>query len=191
MQEWEHLAWASREGLPVPRAVAAGEFVGPWGRLQSFLAVEELTDMLPLHEAVPLAEQRLDARAFQRWKRSLTKEMARLALALHGRSVFHKDLYLCHFYIHTDDTRRTPDDWRGRVVVIDLHRLAPHPWTALWWKVKDLAQLLYSSEIPGVTARDRVGFWRAYRPRPGLFGRMLARFVRLKWRLYRRHNAKR
>src|SRR5262249_51373388 len=52
LREWEHLQWAQQQGVPVPRVVAAGEFIGPWGRLQSFLAVEELTDMVPLHEAI-------------------------------------------------------------------------------------------------------------------------------------------
>ena len=78
MQEWEHLQWAAAAGVPVPRAAAAGEIVGPGRRLQSFLAVEELTDMLPLHEAIPLARERLDPAAFRRWKRGLGAEMARL-----------------------------------------------------------------------------------------------------------------
>jgi heptose I phosphotransferase len=55
MQECRHIDWARRHGFPVPRAVAAGEAIGPWGRLRSFLAVEELADILPLHQAVPLA----------------------------------------------------------------------------------------------------------------------------------------
>src|SRR5438552_1136117 len=42
LQEWEHLRWAEAQGLPAPEAVAVGEFVGPWGRLQSFLAIKEL-----------------------------------------------------------------------------------------------------------------------------------------------------
>src|SRR5205814_2477526 len=52
LQEWQHLAWAAAQGLPVPRPVAAGQLVGPWFKLQGFLAVEELHGMLPLHEAV-------------------------------------------------------------------------------------------------------------------------------------------
>src|SRR5205807_3575961 len=51
LQEARHLEWARRHNLPVPAVVAAGESIGPWGRLQSFLAVEELTGMLPLHQA--------------------------------------------------------------------------------------------------------------------------------------------
>jgi hypothetical protein len=189
LQEWEHLAWADKLGLPVPRAVAAGEFVGPGGKLQSFLAVQELAGMLPLHDAIPLAQANLNTSAFTLWKRSLAEEMARLARLIHDKNTFHKDLYLCHFYIHSDDTKRLLEDWRNRVVVIDLHRLSRHRLGGIWWRVKDLAQLLYSSEIDGVTARDRLAFWRAYRGE----GRrsLLARFVRMKWKLYRSHNAKR
>lgn len=192
MQEWRHLEWARRQGLPVPHPVAAAEYVGPWGRLQSFLAVEELAGMIPLNEAIPLAADRLDPEAFRRWKQGLIAEMARLARLLHDRRCFHKDLYLCHFYVARGDALEVPA-WRGRVYLIDLHRLARHRWTWRLWQVKDLAQLLYSSEVAGVTPRDRLAFWRAYRdagPRgPG--DRWLRRWIVLKWRRYRRHNARR
>ncbi|HXG10208.1 MAG TPA: lipopolysaccharide kinase InaA family protein [Gemmataceae bacterium] len=192
LQEWEHLHWARAHGLPVPEAVAAGECIGPWGRLQSFLAVAELTGMLPLHQAIPAAAERLDPVTFRRWKRGLIQELARLARALHQRRWFHKDLYLCHFYIPEEDTQRLPAGWRGRVHLIDLHRLAHHPWTWRRWQAKDLAQLLYSSEIPGVDARDRLRFWRIYlgAERRGWAARWLHRRVRLKWWSYRRHNRK-
>jgi heptose I phosphotransferase len=192
MQEWRHLEWARRKGLPVPHPVAAAEYVGPWGRLQSFLAVEELAGMIPLNEAIPLAADRLDPAAYRRWKQGLIAEMARLARLLHDRRCFHKDLYLCHFYVARGDTLGVPA-WRGRVYLIDLHRLARHRWTWRLWQVKDLAQLLYSSEVAGVTPRDRLAFWRAYRdagPR-GRGDRWLRRWIVLKWRRYRRHNARR
>src|SRR5262249_48311300 len=155
----------------------------------SFLAVEELTGMLPLHEAIPIAAQGLQAKVFRQWKRGLVLELARLTQELHGRRWFHKDCYLCHFYIPREDTERPPE-WRGRVHLIDLHRLGHHPWTWRIWQVKDLAQLLYSSEIFGVDARDRLRFWRAYlgAQRRRLAGRWLLRLVFLKWRRYQRHN---
>jgi heptose I phosphotransferase len=173
--------------------VAAGEYIGPWGRLQSFLAIEELAGMLPLHEAIPAAAQGLGKTTFVLWKRGLTLELARLAEALHARCCFHKDLYLCHFYIDEQDTRVLPAAWTGRVYVIDLHRLARHPLTWGWWQVKDLAQLLYSSDVAGVTARDRLRFWRAYlgSRRRQWFGEFLRRAVLLRWRRYQRHNAAR
>jgi heptose I phosphotransferase len=160
-QEWDHLKWAEPNGLPVPSAAACGERIGPWGRLQSFIAIEELTDMLALHEAVPLAAQRLRPADFVRWKRGLAQEMARIVRALHDRHRFHKDLYFCHFYIAESDTYRVPT-WAGQVRIIDLHRLGRHSITRAWWRAKDLGQLLYSSDVPGVTARDRLRFWRLY-----------------------------
>jgi hypothetical protein len=188
MQEWEHLEWAEKHGLPVPRAMAAGELVGPHGRLQSFIAIAELTDRLPLHEAVPLAEKSLSASAFAQWKKSLSEELVRLSVAFHGRQVFHKDWYFCHFYIDEADTRQVPDSWAGRVTVIDLHRMARHRFTVPWRKAKDLAQLLYSSDVPGVTDEDRRGFWTRYRQHTRMPW-LVALLARMKWRLYRRHNA--
>jgi heptose I phosphotransferase len=191
LQEWAHLHWARAQGLPVPAAVAAAEYIGPWGLLRSFLAVEELTGMLPLHQAIPAAADRLDPTTFERWKRGLVAEMARLTRELHDRRRFHKDLYLCHFFIPRQDTCSLPR-WRGRVHLIDLHRLAHHPWTWRRWQAKDLGQLLYSSDLPGITARDRVRFWRAYmgETRHGVWAPWLRRLVLVKWRRYRRHNRK-
>jgi heptose I phosphotransferase len=214
LQEWGHLEWARAMGLPVPAAVAAGEYIGPWGRLQSFLAVEELAGMLPLHEAIPAAAALLDAETFSSWKRGLVAELARLTRALHQRRWFHKDLYLCHFYIpealaraeyrvlSTEHTGRgpaldtgisRPETWYGRVHLIDLHRLGHHPWTWRFWQVKDLAQMLYSSEIVGISARDRLRFWRHYAggERRGRLLRWVRYGVLIKWQRYRRHNLKR
>ena len=189
--EFEHLEWARSQGVPVPDVVAAAEYIGPWGRFQSVLAVEELNGMLPLHEAIPLAASRLDPEAFRRWKRGLVIEMARITRLLHDRRYFHKDLYLCHFYIAREDTAALTE-WRGRVFLIDLHRLGYHPWMWRIWQTKDLAQLLYSTDVPGVDARDRLLFWREYRGSDGLgSGSWLRHYVLFKWRRYRRHNARR
>jgi len=192
LQEWEHLEWAKTQGLPVPRAVAAGQFAGPFGKLQGFIAVEELTGKLPLHLAVPLAAQHLDPASFGKWKRGLIAELARVARELHRRNVFHKDLYFCHFYIDETLTHEVPKSWLNRAVMIDLHRLGKHRLAAKWFQIKDLAQFLYSSEVPGVTARDRLRFWKRYRE---LWPRReprswLAFFIRMKWKLYRRHGAR-
>jgi heptose I phosphotransferase len=191
-QEWRHLHWARAQGFPVPNAVAVGENIGPWGTLRSFLAVEELTGMLPLHEAIPLARKKLDPRTFRQWKRALTGEMARLARALHGRRVFHKDFYLCHFYVPEELTGQLAQ-WRGQVHLIDLHRLAHHPLAWPIYQLKDLAQLLYSSQTPGVTVRDQLEFWRCYlgSKHETIANRLLRLAIKLKWRRYRRHNLKR
>jgi heptose I phosphotransferase len=192
-REWRQLEWARQQGLPVPRTVAVAEYVGPWGLLRSVLAVEELTGMISLQEAIPLAAVRQDAQSFRHWKRGLATEMARLTRMLHDRRCFHKDLYLCHFFIAAHDTRGvSAEEWRGRVHLIDLHRLAYH--RVMWriWQTKDLAELLYSSGIVGVDARDLLTFWRAYRGEGPHRPRCVWTrwFILYRWRRYRRHNAR-
>jgi heptose I phosphotransferase len=188
-REWHNLNWARAAGLPVPRPVAACEYIGPWGRLQSMLAVEELAGMINLHLAIPQAAAAQSPSAFARWKAGLTAEIARLTREIHQHHCFHKDFYLCHFFISAADILHMPS-WRGRVQLIDLHRFGHHPWTSWWWRIKDLAQLLYSSEIPGVTVRDRVRFWKTYLAgTPVSWGGRFSRLAILaRWRRYRRHN---
>lgn len=193
MRERRNLLEAAAEGVPVPNVVAAGEWIGPHGKLQSFLAIEELVGMVPLHVAIPLAKSRLDPVEFARWKAGMVAEMARLARLLHDRRWFHKDFYLCHFYVLRQDTGRLPNGWRGRVHLIDLHRLQRHRWTWPIWMLKDLGGLLYSSALDGVTRRDRLRFWRYYwRAATHTWpARFWAWCVRLKAANYQRQNAKR
>ncbi|QEL14551.1 lipopolysaccharide kinase InaA family protein [Limnoglobus roseus] len=195
LAEWEHLRWAEEHGIPVARPVAAGEFRGPWGKLQSFLAVEALAGMQPLNEAIPLAFRTLSSADFAKWKRGLVGEIARLSRELHRRRAFHKDLYLCHFYLPSADCEGVPPTFHGRVFMIDFHRLGLHRLFRLRYQVKDLAQLLFSTGgVSGITDRDRLRFWKLYRsgewgsansPREWLRGP-----VRIKWKRYDRHNKK-
>jgi heptose I phosphotransferase len=191
LEEWRHLEWARSMGMPVPATVAAAEYIGPWGRLQSVLAIEELAGMLPLHEAIPRARATLPDTEFRPWKQGLATEVARLSRQLHDRRHFHRDLYLCHFYIDATDLRTVPD-WRGRVHLIDFHRLRSHRFLWRIWQMKDLAQLVYSSETDGVDDQDRRNFWTAYlgEERPTLMIRLLQLGVWLKARRYRRHNSR-
>lgn len=186
--EWQRLQIAVQHGVPVPRAVAAGQWVGPWGRLRSFIAIEELADEIPLHEAIPLAAKRLPPLLFARWKQELIVELVRLVRLLHDRRFFHNDLYLCHFYMADSDTGRIPSSWRDRVHLIDFHRFGRAAITAAYARVKDLGQLLYSSDVEGITDRDRLRFWQHYRgerERP-----WLRRAILFKCGRYQRHNAR-
>jgi heptose I phosphotransferase len=62
-----------------------------------------------------------------------------------------------------------------------------------WWQLKDLAQLLYSADVPGVDVRDQAAFWKFYCG-PGVrrgASRWLRRLVVLRWKRYRAHNLRR
>jgi len=160
--EWAHLERVRFLGIDVPEVVAAGERIGPWGTLNSFLMVAELTGCLPLNEAIPELAASLDDQAFRKTKRDLIDAMATIVTRLHQSYLFHKDLYLCHFYL---DMRfdAVPD---ARLTLIDLHRLGEHRWWPDRWRWKDLAQLLFSTHgVAGITDQDRARFWILYRRR--------------------------
>jgi len=189
-QEYANLRWAESVGIPVPRAVAVGTCIGPCSQLRGYLAIEELAGQQALHELIPTAAAIQSPSDFANWKRGLIAELARLARELHGRRRFHRDLYLCHFFVPSRYAIVAPRDWRGQVAMIDLHRLAHRRLGWRWWQLKDLAQLLYSTAVPGITARDRLRFWKLYAGpsrRHGL-GPWLRRLILVRWNNYRGHN---
>jgi heptose I phosphotransferase len=100
--EWAHLERVRQLGIDVPEVVAAGEQIGPHARLSSFLMVAELTHRQALNEALPPIARELEAAAFERFKRRVIAEMARITAMLHAACAFHKDLYLCHFFVDPD-----------------------------------------------------------------------------------------
>jgi len=187
--EQKNIETARSLGIPVPKVLAVGEHVGPWGRMQSYIAIEELPRMIALHEAIPLAAKRLGSSLFRDWKAGLVREVARLCKLLHDSGNYHCDLYLCHFFIDEAMTGVIPQEWRERVWLIDFHRFTRARLASFWLRTKDLAQLLYSSSVDGVGLRDLVMFWRAYCGTRSFH--LLRRLVVWKANLYRRHNKKR
>ncbi len=195
--EWRHLKRVRALGIVVPEVVAAGEQIGPWGRLQSFLMIADLVDSQPLHEAIPAMARRLDRPTFAAWKRHLVAALVEIAATLHRAKLFHKDLYLCHFFLGPepgDDPSMTTTaraTSHGQLTLIDLHRLGHHPVWPLRWRWKDLGELLFSTYgVEGIDDRDRIRFWRLYRKQLGLrWPGWQARMIVLKAARYQSHNA--
>jgi heptose I phosphotransferase len=188
--EWAHLERVRALGIEVPEVVAAGEWIGPRADLRSFLMVAELTGCEPVHESLPRLASRLEPSAFASFKRRLIGEMARITATLHATRIFHKDLYLCHFFLDHDRLER--DGRPLRVILIDLHRLAERPLSSDWWRWKDLGQLLFSTfGVAGITDRDRLRFWIRYGRLVGIRRpRWQARMVRFRATRYLAHNRK-
>jgi heptose I phosphotransferase len=188
--EWVHLERARGLGIDVPEVVATGELIGPRAELRSFLMLTELSGCEAINEALPRLAARLDARVFATLKRQLAAEIGQITATLHAARVFHKDLYLCHFFLDADEASQ--NGRATRISLIDLHRLEEHKVWSDWWRWKDLGQLLYSTYgVAGITDRDRLRFWTSYTRqvkirRPAWHARM----VRLRAARYLEHNRK-
>jgi heptose I phosphotransferase len=184
--EWGHLERARAMGVAVPESLAAGERIGPWGALESYLIIAELTGCDPLHEAIPALAATLAPVAFEQLKRTLVARMAAMTAKLHAARAFHKDLYLCHFYL--DRALQGPDS--PRLHLIDLHRLAEHRIWPDRWRWKDLGQLLFSTHgVEGISNRDCLRFWVLYQRSLGVrLSRFHLRMIRMKAAKYLAHN---
>jgi heptose I phosphotransferase len=189
--EWVHLEQARSLGIDVPEVVAAGERIGPGAQLQSFVMIAELGGCEAVNEILPRLAEELDSRAFEELKRAIIAEMARITATLHSARVFHKDLYLCHFFLDREEVKRC-DGRKVRLSLIDLHRLKKHRLWPGWWRWKDLGQLLFSTYgVSGITDRDRLRFWSVYRQRVGIRRPgWHARMVRIRAARYLEHNRK-
>lgn len=191
LQEALHLQQVGQFGIPVPRLWAAGEFRGHDHKLQSFVAIEELSGMLALHEAIPLAMTLLNPETFQLWKSGLFQELARLAWQLHYHGLYHQDFYLCHFYLSQEDCHTLPVAWAGRVAMIDFHRLTRTRF-GFYQRAKDLSQLRFSMmDVSGLADRDWLHFWKSYQNQAQdhrLTALFLNRSVQAKAQRYYDHN---
>lgn len=188
VQEWHNLQWAKEQHIRVPEPLAVGQFIGPGSELKSFLAIKELAGMMALHQAIPLAYSIMPAAQFNSWKQQVFLQMAHTARRLHSLHRYHKDLYLCHFYVNTPQTHEVLP---GELTLIDFHRLAHHRWFTWRWQVKDLAQLIYSTwGVAGITDDDRDYLFHAYTGNKSLSQstRWLYQATMLKARRYAHHN---
>jgi heptose I phosphotransferase len=86
--------------------------------------------------------------------------LAGIARRMHDAGINHRDFYLCHFHLGTDNLAQGP----LRCYLIDLHRAQCRARTPMRWRIKDLAGLYFSAMDCGLTLRDMQRFARHYHP---------------------------
>jgi len=170
--EWENTLLVSRIGIPTAEPVAAG-----WTRQGSFFCSKEIAGGVPLDDHI-IAQPKANLDA-------IIHELARITAMLHDAGLFHRDLYLCHFFL------TAAKEETFRLHLIDLQRIHRPRLFPRRWVVKDLAALLYSSTALPVRDEDRARFFEAYVSHRGLKGKALPRLrsaVHRKARRMARHN---
>ena len=178
------LQQAQRLGVPVPEPVLAG--ADRHHACASFLALRELEGYAPLHRYIPEQFGRADRTVDLRHKRDLIARLADIARRMDAGNCYHRDLYLCHFFIRRDEQA----DGGFHLALIDFLRLKCSGRSR--WQIKDLAQLLFASDLPGIGDRVRLRFFKLYlgANKLGPQARSLLRQVQRKASGYRRHNDK-
>lgn len=189
-EELRNLQLARRAGVPVPEPVGAVEMVGPGLSLRGIFAVRELVGYAPLHELLYEASLSLTDREYHDYLEAVLSGVAAIAARLHGKRLFHKDLYLCHFFGRRSSSS-DPVALGRSLVLIDFHRLQRHRVAYLHWQVKDLAQLGYSLKEIGAPERALEGLLASYFDNlryPRLARLAIGHLVRRKVARYWKHN---
>jgi len=131
--------------------VAAGEEVGTFRPLRSYLLTRQIEDAQPLDaflRATPAPDRRL--------VREIIGLLALIARRFHATGFHHQDFYLNHVFIHMDE------DGRPELILLDLQRVY-RPWILRRrWIIKDLGQLNFSGERVGLSRTDRLRFIMTY-----------------------------
>lgn len=157
--EWRNLLALRNAGIPTADPVAVGERVISDGSRESLVMTLCLDGYLPADQyiaarfAPPLSPER------RREKTALIQVIAALTARMHARGFNHRDFYLCHLFV------RSGAGAAPEVRLIDLQRLGYDLFWPRRWRVKDLAQLHYSSLDLPISERDRLRFFARYRCR--------------------------
>ncbi|HPN85016.1 MAG TPA: lipopolysaccharide kinase InaA family protein [Victivallales bacterium] len=129
LHEMEALKIFERKGLPAPKPVAAAKF--PDGRTCVLtLGINNYV------RASEFLSGEYNAGISRR--RAVIAKIAKIAGLMHLNNLAHQDLYLLHFFVVPSEN--------DNVYLIDLQRLIVSKKLSERWIVKDLAQLLFSSQ---------------------------------------------
>lgn len=133
----------------IPQTIAYG---GQWAGLfekRSFIITLEIPNAHSLETALPDC---FETTASNQRGRDFILKMADFIRRFHNTGYRHRDLYLCHIFLSENET----------LYLIDLHRTFKPKLLGKRYRVKDLAQLHYSSPADKITRADRIRFYLAY-----------------------------
>lgn len=155
-QELQAIKRLTQAQVPTMTAVAYGKRGLNPARQHSFIITEELAPTISLEDYSLNWQNQPPEPAL---KRALIQRVAEMVGAMHRAGVNHRDCYICHFLLHTDQPIRAE---QFRLSVIDLHRAQTRARTPVRWRNKDLAALYFSALEIGLTERDKLRFLRHY-----------------------------
>ena len=155
-QEWQAIQALTAAGVPTMTAVAFGQRGRNPATQHSFIITQALAPTISLED---LSRDWLQSPPEPGFKRALIAEVARMTGLMHRAGVNHRDCYICHFLLHTDQPAFPAPP---KLSLIDLHRAQIRPRVPRRWRDKDLAGLTFSALHIGLTRRDQLRFLRDY-----------------------------
>lgn len=155
--EWYALNKLAALNIPSLTAVAFGRRGLNPARQESFIVTAELAGMVKLD-----ALFKQESVTFEH-KRLIITEVARIARAMHGAGINHRDFYLCHLLLDPNSLASSENNHRAiRIFLVDLHRAQLRPKVPYRWRVKDIGGLYFSALDLGFSQHDMWFFLSHY-----------------------------
>ena len=166
-------------GVGVAPVVAVGvEESSSRASARSFFMSEELVGFLPADD---FAEQLATLDPSNNRRRAFVSALADVARRLHTAHLYHRDFYWCHLFV------REVNPARFDIRLIDLQRVDRPRWRHLRWRIKDMAQFLFSAPAGFLTGQERLDWFMRYLGRAELnrLDRVLFAAVEIRAEIYR------
>ena len=161
--EWRAIQKLELLGIGTTPLVGYGKRGWNPAHLQSFVITEELENTVTLEDfCLKWKESPPDCKI----KYALIREVAKVARTFHQNGMNHRDFYICHFLLDVSKGSMHIDPLDLKIYLTDLHRVSIRKRTPLYWRVKDIGALYFSSMDLGLTKRDLFRFMKTYRNRP-------------------------
>lgn len=157
--EWLAIQKLESLGLSAPRIIAYGKQGYNPAKVKSFILMEELTPTVSL-ETLCMTWREQPPRT--KFKHELIKKVATMAKIMHEHGMNHRDFYLCHFLLDTQQDFAKLNADELKLSLIDLHRAQIRRLTPARWIIKDLSGLYFSSKDIALTRRDLYRFMKVY-----------------------------
>jgi len=147
--EWNAISELRSYGIQTMPAIAMGEkFKLKFWEKQSFLLTEEIKDGVSV-------EKILESKPGLQFniRKKLAERIGKIARKLHTAGFVHRDLYLGHFYVVGDLSKKY------QLHLIDLQRVMPGAKIFNRWSLKDISALYFSSlPLKEISKTDRLRF---------------------------------
>lgn len=152
--EWQAISRLSELGIPVPGIAAYGRRGLFPQTCESFIVTEDVGTQFNLED---LSRDWSNKPPLFSEKFALIKDVAGISKKMHGHGICHRDFYICHFLVNSQDNVK-----EKKLTLIDLHRALVKKSLGKRWVVKDIGSLYFSAMETGLTKRDLLRFIRHY-----------------------------
>ncbi len=154
------MAWTdelAKAGINVPKTIAYG---AQWGKVferRSFIITEEIATGVSLEQKLPGVFYEICRGEQLKERIAFIEKLADFARRFHETGLRHRDFYLAHIFLTEDQ----------ELYLIDLQRLFGPKLKPISerFRVKDIAQLYYSSPGQFISRADRLRFFLRYTAR--------------------------